>query len=147
MEIAILLLTVGVLWGIGPVLDKYSLRYFSSENVIFLRILSAIVMISIFFFTVSNPRNIIREFDWRGMAAVAGSALVGFSGVYVFLRLINAPDAPVAKYYAIALAISPVITAILAYVFFSEPILKPIKIIGIFLIAGGIYLLSYQSHA
>ena len=147
MEVAVLILIVGVLWGVGPVLDKYSLYYFSSESVIFLRILSAVVMISIFFFSVSNPRNMVREFDWRGLAAIAGSAFVGFAGVYVWLRLINTQDAPIARYYAIALAISPIVTAVLAYFLFAEPILKPIKILGLLMIVGGIYILSYQSHA
>jgi drug/metabolite transporter (DMT)-like permease len=147
VEIIILIATAGILWGIGPILDKYSLRYFSPENAIFLRILSAVIMITTFFFSVSNPKSILNEFNWRGALAVVASGFAGFVGVYIFMRLLRVPDAPVAKYYAIALAISPIVTAILAYFLFAEPILKPIKILGIMLIVGGIYILSYQSHA
>lgn len=145
MEVVILLILTGFLWGLGPIFDKYGLVSFSSENALFIRVISSAIIISIFFL-LSTPKTIIREFNLWAMIALIGSGLVGFGGVYTFYRLIHIPGVQVARCYAISLAICPLVTAILAYIFYGEQILKPIKLIGIILIMGGIYLLSYQTQ-
>lgn len=145
MEMAFLIILTGFLWGIGPIFDKYALNSFSSNNAVFIRVISAAFVISILFL-LSAPRSIVREFNLLAVMALIGSGLVGFGGVYTFYRVIQMPGVQVAKSYAISLAICPLVTAILAYIFYGEQILKPIKIIGIILLMGGIYLLSYQSQ-
>ena len=146
MEVALLIIMTGFFWGLGPIMDKYGLASFSPENAILIRIISAAVLISSLVFVISNPRSIVREFNLPAFLALVGSGIVGFAGVYTFYRVIQIPGVQVAKSYAISLAVCPLVTAILAYIFYSEPIFRPVKIGGLVFVALGIYLLSYQSH-
>lgn len=144
LELVMYISITGVLWGLGPIFDKFALNYFSSENAIFLRVLSGAVMVTIIAIIIGNPRSVVSEFNIKGFAAIVGSALVGFGGVYTFYRVINLPDAQVSTAYAIALAICPVITAILAHILFGENLFKLTKISGLLFIVLGIFLVANQ---
>ena len=146
MELALLITLTGVLWGMGPVFDKIALGYFSSENTIFLRVMSGAVIITLFTVLFGNVKSIPSEFNIKGMAAVVASGMVGFGGVYAFYRVINNHGAQISISYAIALAICPVVTAICAHFFFGESILRVTKIAGLFFIVAGIYLMAFTGY-
>ena len=144
IEIALLIALTGTLWGVGPIFDKTAISYFSNENTIFLRVLSGMVFITIFTLVFGNPGAILSEFHWKGMLAVLGSAIAGFMGVYTFYRVISIPGASISTSYAIALAICPIVTAILANIFYGEALFQKAKIFGILFIVIGIFLVSKE---
>ena len=86
----------------------------------------------------------MNEFNIKGFLAIVGSGVVGFGGVYTFYRVINIPGAQVSTAYAIALAICPVVTAILAHILFGENLFKLSKISGLLFIVIGIFLVANQ---
>ncbi|MCD6217305.1 EamA family transporter [bacterium] len=144
LELAMFISITGFLWGLGPIFDKVALNYFSSENATFLRAVVGAIFVSFFILIAGNPKAIISEFNIRGFAAIIGSAVVGFGGVYTFYRVINLPQSQVSTAYAIALAICPVVTAILAHIYFGENLFKLTKISGLLFIVVGIFLVANQ---
>ena len=143
-ELVVFISFTGVLWGLGPIFDKFALHYFSSENAVFLRVLSGAVIVSLFTLIAGHPKAIVNEFNIKGFLAIVGSGVVGFGGVYTFYRVINIPGAQVSTAYAIALAICPVVTAILAHILFGENLFKLSKISGLLFIVIGIFLVANQ---
>jgi transporter family protein len=126
-------------WGITPIIEKAGLRNVDPLAGLFVRTISALV--GIFFIVLIFYPQSLKELSLRDVSILSLSGITGgFLGMYFYFQLLKHNQAskvvPLTSTY-------PLITTLFAIFILREPITFQ-KIIGTFLILGGIYLLFRQ---
>ncbi|MFN3568106.1 MAG: EamA family transporter [Caldimicrobium sp.] len=130
------LLTI-LCWGFSPILEKLGLKKVDPLIALFIRTFTALLSIS-FFLLFTGTYQQIKDISFKAFFIIGLSGiLAGFLGMYFYFSLLKLHPAsqivPLTATY-------PLIASILAIMFLKEPVTLS-KLLGIFLIVLGIYLL------
>jgi uncharacterized membrane protein len=137
---AILFLLLAIAgWGIGAFFDKLSLKHLDSSGAFYVRTLFMIfIFVPLAAWKYAPTKAALLGSDRMGPIFVLGSVIVSMGGVFFYLKALSGGAAtkivPLASTY-------PFVTFALAVLFLGESITLN-KIVGTFLLSGGIYFIS-----
>lgn len=139
IELISYLLIAVIMWGISPVFDKLTLRYFEPFQAFYVRALVMAIVCFVFILSrFSYTINSILSVKWHGGFYVLMSVITAMVGVLVYLKAMNFSQAskivPLSSTY-------PLITFIIAAIFLDESVTVA-KILGTIFIIFGIFLIS-----
>lgn len=137
---AIIFLLLAILgWGLGAFFDKISLKHLDPSGAFYVRSLFMVLIFApLVAWKYAPTRAALLDSDKLGPLFVLGSVIVSMGGVFFYLKALSGGAAskivPLSSTY-------PFVTFALAVLFLGESVTLN-KIVGTFLLSGGIYFIS-----
>jgi drug/metabolite transporter (DMT)-like permease len=142
----ILALVTSFLWGIQPVLHKYSLQKFDGSTIMLLTSFIYFIAIFITFFMIKNQSIIIKDIKKMNSKDLT---LITCTGIFtafltnvIYFYILKDHESSIISALIYS---SPVFTLIVSYLFLNEK-LESIGIIGILLILAGVICISLNNN-
>ena len=141
MNIVILCLLVALVWGIAPIFEKMSLKHISSFGALTIRSIATTVVLITLAFMMGRQKEIFGV-DGKTLIYILLGGVCGILGLFIYFVALK-QDAT--SRVVPLVNIFPLFTVLYSVVLLNET-LTPMRIAGILLVVGGVYLINV-SHS